>query len=113
MNRHLTVIYISVKRVFPSHCRFAPLRTHDETLQAANQVEYGECSEVRGIIGKSPFFQAENFNHIEDIVPEPMHLLDGGFTKNIAGSAFNCGVSQQSEAGYRRTSVAVLTKKIE
>ena len=107
------MIYISVKHVFPSHCRFVPLRTHDETLQAANQVEDGECSEVRGIIGKSPFFEAENFIVVEDIISEPMHLLDGGFTKNIAGRAFNCGVSKQSEAGYRRTSIAVLTTKVE
>ena len=93
--------------------RFSPERTHIETLIAANQVVAGEFQEVKGVIGKSAFFEAKDFDVINDIIPEPMHLMDGGFSKAIAGRVFNSGVSQQSEPGYRRTSVAELTRKIE
>ena len=93
--------------------RFCEERTHEETLIAANQVQDGEFQEVKGVIGKSAFFEANDFNVITDIIPESMHLLDGGFAKAITGRVFNSGVSQQSEQGYRRSSIAELTKKIE
>ena len=101
------------KRVFLSHQRFAKERTHEETLIAANQIMSGECQEVKGVLGRSPFFDAKDFDVITDIIPEPMHLLDGGFAKAIASRVFNSGTSQQSEPGYRRTSIAELTVKIE
>ena len=108
-----TCIIFTVKRVFLARMRFCPERTHDETLLAADQIVAGEFSEIKGVIGKSPFFEARNFNVITDIIPEPMHLLDGGFAKALASRMFNSGSSQQSEPGYRRTSIAELTKKIE
>ena len=105
--------FISVKRVFLSRMRYCEERTHEQTLEAANQIVAGEYSELKGVIGKSPFFEARNFNVITDIIPEPMHLLDGGFAKALASRMFNSGSSQQSEPGYRRTSIAQLTKRIE
>ena len=101
------------KRVFLSHMRFATQRTHEETLIAADQVSSGEYQDINGVIGKSAFFAAKDFDVIDDIPPEPMHLLDGGFGKAILSRTFNSGTSQQSEPGYRRTSIAELTSKIE
>ena len=96
-----------------SYMRFSQERTHEETLIAANQVISGEFQEVKGVIGKSAFFEAKDFNVITDIIPESMHLMDGGFAKAILGRTFNSGTSQQSEPGYRRTSIVELTRKIE
>ena len=106
------VNFFADKRVFRKHLRYIKERTHEETLDLAESVASGEYTEMKGIMGKSPFFNAHDFNIIDQIIPEPMHLLDGGFTKNIAGRTFNSGTSQQSEPGYRRSPIGPLTDEI-
>jgi len=65
------------------------------------------------VTGKSIFFDVENFDVVKGILPEPMHLMDGGFMKNTAGRTFRSGTAQQTRAGYRRTSSATLSTLIE
>ena len=85
------VISISGKRVFHTCMRFSALRTHEETLQWANEAEENGLDHVNGIMGKSVFFEAPNFDVVQDMMPEPMHLLDCGFVKNTCMRTFNCG----------------------
>lgn len=101
------------KRVFRPYMRHAPRRTHEQTLIWAEQVQNGEYEEIMGITGKSIFFDVENFDVVKGILPEPMHLMDGGFMKNTAGRTFRSGTAQQTRAGYRRSSSATLSTLIE
>lgn len=94
------------KRVFRPFMRFAKPRTHQETLQWAELVEEEGLAEYNGILGKSLLFQIPDFDIINDVLPEAMHLLDGGFTKNTCGRTFNNGTSAQTKPGYKRSPVA-------
>ena len=55
------VISISGKRVFHTCMRFSALRTHEETLQWANEAEENGLEHVNGILGKSVIFEAPGF----------------------------------------------------
>lgn len=96
-------ISISGKRVFHTCMRFSALRTHEETLQWANEAEENGLDHVNGIMGKSVFFEAPNFDVVQDMMPEPMHLLDCGFVKNTCMRTFNSGNAAQTIPGYRRS----------
>ena len=88
--------------------RFCERRTHEQTLQWAEQVDRGEYLEVYGITGKSVFFDAPGLDIVRDIAPETMHLLDGGFMKNTMGRTFDCGSAHQTRVGYRRVPITKL-----
>ena len=83
---------------------------HDETLIWAEQAEEENLEEVNGIFGKSVFFQVPGFDVVQGILPEAMHLLDGGFMKNTCGRTFNQGKSAQTKEGYRRAPTDELSK---
>ena len=92
--------------------RDAERRTHEQTEQWANLVEDGEALDAYGITGKSVFFRASGFDVIQDLMPEPMHLLDAGLWKNTMGRVFQSGTSQQTRPGYRRQNIGQLTSLI-
>ena len=67
---------------------------------------------VYGITGKSVFFEAEGFDVIKDMMPEPMHLIDARFLKNTCCRTFNAGTAHQTKRGYRRTPTAKLSEDL-
>ena len=83
-------------------------RTHNQTLLWANEVVETGATEVMGITGKSVFFNVPDFDVVQQMLPEPMHLLDAGFMKNTCGRAFNSGCGPQTKPGYKRTSICTL-----
>ena len=93
--------------------RFSERRNHRQNLIWADQVEGGEFEDAYGIVGKSVFFKLPYFDIVWDILPESMHLLDGGFMKNTCGRTFMSGTSAQTRQGYRRTNVGVLSDLIK
>lgn len=90
--------------------RFSERRNHEKTLEWAEEVEAGLVTEKNGIMGKSVLFQISEFDIVQDLLPEAMHLLDGGFMKNTCGRTFNQGKSPQTKAGYRRAPVTELSE---
>ena len=92
--------------------RFSERRTHERTLHWAERVAAGEWEDAYGIMGKSCFFNVPGFDVIQDILPETMHLMDGGFMKNTCGRTFHNGPGAQTRPGYRRTSIARLSELI-
>ena len=89
--------------------RFAERRTHEQNLEWAMSVESGERTEFMGMTGKSVFFECTDFNTIQDMLPETMHLMDGGFMKNTCGRTFNSGSGHQTRQGYRRINSTALS----
>ena len=81
--------------------RHSDRRTHEQNLEWAVAVEAGECTELMGITGRSLFFEAPDFDTIHDMLPETMHLMDGGFMKNMCGRTFNSGAGHLTRLGYR------------
>ena len=77
--------YSTGKRVFLPYMRFSERRTHEETRTWANEAMEAQLDHVMGITGLSVFFEAPNFDVVLDMMPEPMHMLDGGFMKNTCG----------------------------
>ena len=100
------------KRVFLPFMRFCPKRTHEETCVWARQAEEQQLDHVMGITGESVFFQVPGFDVVKDILPEALHMLDGGFMKNTCGRTFSGGSSHQTTPGYKRTSIDKLTNDI-
>ena len=100
------------KRVFKPYMRYSDRRTHEQNLEWALAVESGDCQELMGMTGKSVFFDAKDFDIVQDMLPETMHLMDGGFMKNTCGRTFNSGASHQTRMGYRRTQVSALSDLI-
>ena len=92
--------------------RFSQRRSHDQTLEWAEKAEDENLDHYMGITGRSVFFDAENFDVVWDMMPEPMHLIDGGFVKNTLGRTFNSGASHQTRLGYRRSPSAHLSELI-
>ena len=82
--------------------RFSERRTHEKNLEWGLSVEAGEASEIMGITGRSVFHDAPNFDIVHDMLPETMHLMDGGFMKNTCGRTFNSGTGHQTRMGYKR-----------
>ena len=103
---------LPAKRFYPSFMRFSPRRTHEETVQWAEQAHSQGLDNVYGITGKSVFFGAEGFDVVNDILPEAMHLLDSGFMKNTCVRTFNAGTSHQTKAGYRRSLVGAMSDEM-
>ena len=106
----MSVLYIAGKRVFRTYMRFCDHRTHEQTLEWAEQAERDGMDHVYGITGKSVFFEAEGFDVVKDMLPEPMHLIDAGFTKNTC--TFHAGTAHQTRPGYRRAPTGNLSKEI-
>ena len=88
--------------------RFCQPRSHEQNLEWALTVAAGEKAELMGMTGRSLFFDAPNFDTVYDMMPETMHLMDGGFMKNTCGRAFNSGSGPQTRPGYRKTNIATL-----
>jgi hypothetical protein len=101
------------KRVFLNHHRYFPIRTHDQTLAWAETVEEGTFASMMGITGKSVFFGASGFDIVRDILPEPMHLLDGGMMKALCSRIFksNAGTNMRIP-NYKKTSTKLLSNLI-
>lgn len=90
--------------------RFSNRRTHDQTLAWGEMAQDEGLEEVNGIFGKSMFFEVPGFDVIQDILPEAMHLLDGGFMKNTCGRTFRNGSGPQAKKGYKRADPSKLSK---
>ena len=94
--------------------RFCDRRTHDDTSRWAAEALESEVDHVMGIMGESVFFEAESFDVVHDMQPDPMHLLDLGFMKNTCGRTFHCGgANPQTLAGYRRSPVGKLNDLVK
>ena len=89
--------------------RFRPRRTHEQTVEWGTQAQAEAKEEVQGITGKSIFMEVEGFDLVKDILPEAMHLIDGGFMKNTCGRTFQNGQAPQTRKRYVRASTEVLT----
>lgn len=102
-------ITFSAKRVYrPIHSNEA-IRTHEDTIRWAEEAETtGDHS--HGIIGQSVLMDFPRFDVVKDLVPEPMHLLDMGFMKNICGRIFNSGTAPQTKRGYKRSPTGKLSQ---
>ena len=92
--------------------RFSDRRTHEQNLEWALSVEAGLATDAMGIVGRSVFFDASDFDTIYDMLPETMHLMDGGFMKNTCGRTFNSGAAHQTRDGYRRVNCSELSELI-
>lgn len=90
--------------------RYSPSRSHEDTLQWANEIENGLAEEINGIKGRSVLFDIPEFDIIHDVPPEPMHLIDGGFTKGLMARMFNVGTSNLHHPGYRRDNTVKLSE---
>jgi len=75
-------------------------------------VDSGEYIEYMGIIGKSVFFQCTDFDVVEKMLPEVMHLMDGGVFKNLMARTFQSGTAPQTKDGYRRVKSTELSRLI-
>jgi hypothetical protein len=90
-----------------------PLRTHEDTLRWAESVEEGLFTSLMGITGKSVFTTAHGFMLVHDILPEPMHLLDGGFMKSMCAKIFKATTNTNIRiTNYRKTSTVLLSSLI-
>lgn len=65
-----------------------------------------------GITGKSVFFNAEGFDVVKDILPEPMHLLDGGVMKAFCARIFKTTGTNMRIPNYKKTSTVMLSNLI-
>ena len=92
--------------------RFSDPRTHEQNLEWALSVENGETTEAMGMLGRSVFYDASGFDTVYDMLPETMHLMDGGFMKNTCGRTFNSGAPHQTGDGYRRVNCSELSELI-
>ena len=101
------------KRIFLGYMRFSPRRTHAQTLTWAREAVNEQLDNVMGITGESVFFEAQDFDVVQDMLPEPMHLIDCGFMKNTCGRTFNSGATHQTDAGYRRCPTGELSDKVK
>ena len=93
--------------------RFSPRRSHEETREWARQTVDSNLDNVMGITGESVFFEADGFDVVLDMLPEPMHLIDLGFMKNTCCRTFKSGTTPQTEFGYRRCDSSSLSAKIK
>jgi len=92
---------------------FYDLRTHDDTVKWAEQAEtLTEGQHVYGITGRSVFLDVKEFDVINHMLPEPMHLLDGGFFKNLMGKIFKINNTQSHVPGYKRISTPPLNESL-
>ena len=88
--------------MFPRFMRNMKLRTHEDTVKWAEKGT--KEKDVYGIMGKSVFMEVvPNFDVVKDMLPEPMHLLDGGFFKNIMGKLYNVTAAKSHNVMYRRS----------
>ena len=66
------------KRIWPFQNDYAVKRTHQDTLQIASNLENLSYDDRKGVLGKSELFRLHGFNVIDQMLPEPMHLMCEG-----------------------------------
>ena len=99
------------KRVFTQEMLHVERRTHEQTLEWAEEAERTGDS-VYGIKAPSPFQEVPGFDLVRDMLPEALHWLDGGFTKNTMLRTFRGGGRPQTRENYRQTNSEELSRHL-
>ncbi len=73
------------KRIWPYFKNTAAPRTHEGTLQVALCVDTLSYDDRKGVLGKSELFRLSEFNVINQMLPEPMHLMCEGMAGQLLG----------------------------
>lgn len=87
------------KRVWPPTC-IGTTRTHENVLDIAENLE--TCDNTKGVLGKSILFDIEDFDVVQDVPAEYMHLVCIGFVKKLTELTFLVGKHKNANINYRR-----------
>ena len=108
-----------VKQKYPASTQNAAPRTHDNHMEIVRMIESEggvytdyDAKVVLGVKSRSPLIDAfPNFNIIDDIPAEKMHLVDLGLIRKLVGMTFFQN-TPKGDLKFRRTKMFVLNAEL-
>ena len=90
-------------------------RTKQNVLDIVNRIENGENltkEESKGIVGRSPLLDLENFDFVIDVPTEYLHSTCLGVIKRLVELTFNVGINRPRKTKRKLTQVSVFNALI-